>query len=86
MLEEFKKFALKGNVVDLAVGVIIGAAFGAIVNSHGRRRHHADHRCDHRRSRLLELLHAAVESGARQPIWPTPRSRAPCWHGEASSP
>jgi large conductance mechanosensitive channel len=33
MLEEFKKFALRGNVVDLAVGVIIGAAFGAIVNS-----------------------------------------------------
>ncbi len=33
MLEEFKKFALRGNVVDLAVGVIIGAAFGAIINS-----------------------------------------------------
>ena len=33
MLEEFKNFALRGNVVDLAVGVIIGAAFGAIVNS-----------------------------------------------------
>jgi large conductance mechanosensitive channel len=33
MLEEFKKFALRGNVVDLAVGVIIGAAFGGIVNS-----------------------------------------------------
>src|SRR5918911_2085329 len=33
MLKEFKKFAMKGNVVDLAVGVIIGAAFGAIVNS-----------------------------------------------------
>src|SRR3974390_1240505 len=33
MLEEFKKFALRGNVVDLAVGVIIGAAFGAIVQS-----------------------------------------------------
>jgi large conductance mechanosensitive channel len=33
MLEEFKKFALKGNVVDLAIGVIIGAAFGAIVTS-----------------------------------------------------
>ena len=30
---EFKKFALKGNVVDLAVGVIIGAAFGKIVDS-----------------------------------------------------
>ena len=33
MLEEFKKFALRGNVVHLAVGVIIGAAFGAIVTS-----------------------------------------------------
>ncbi|TDR88139.1 large conductance mechanosensitive channel protein MscL [Enterovirga rhinocerotis] len=33
MLEEFKKFALRGNVVDLAVGVIIGAAFGQIVTS-----------------------------------------------------
>jgi len=33
MLEEFKKFALRGNVVDLAIGVIIGAAFGAIINS-----------------------------------------------------
>jgi large conductance mechanosensitive channel len=33
MLDEFKKFALRGNVVDLAVGVIIGAAFGGIVQS-----------------------------------------------------
>ena len=33
MLQEFKEFALKGNVVDLAVGIIIGAAFGAIVSS-----------------------------------------------------
>ena len=33
MLQEFKKFAMRGSVVDLAVGVIIGAAFGAIVNS-----------------------------------------------------
>lgn len=31
--EEFKAFALKGNVIDLAVGVIVGAAFGKIVNS-----------------------------------------------------
>jgi large conductance mechanosensitive channel len=30
---EFKEFAVKGNAVDLAVGVIIGAAFGSIVNS-----------------------------------------------------
>src|SRR5689334_16650162 len=33
MLEEFKKFAMRGNVVDLAIGVIIGAAFGKIVGS-----------------------------------------------------
>jgi large conductance mechanosensitive channel len=33
MLEEFKKFAMRGNVVDLAIGVIIGAAFGKIVES-----------------------------------------------------
>jgi large conductance mechanosensitive channel len=33
MLEEFKKFALRGNVVDMAVGIIIGAAFGKIVES-----------------------------------------------------
>jgi large conductance mechanosensitive channel len=33
MLKEFREFAMKGNVVDLAVGVIIGAAFGAIVSS-----------------------------------------------------
>lgn len=33
MLKEFKEFALKGNMVDLAVGIIIGAAFGAIISS-----------------------------------------------------
>ena len=33
MLDEFKKFALRGNVVDMAVGIIIGAAFGKIVSS-----------------------------------------------------
>lgn len=33
MLKEFKQFAMKGNVVDLAVGIIIGAAFGKIVTS-----------------------------------------------------
>ena len=33
LLQEFKEFALRGNVVDLAVGLVIGAAFGAIVNS-----------------------------------------------------
>jgi large-conductance mechanosensitive channel len=59
MLEEFKKFALRGNVVDLAVGVIIGAAFDAIVSSAvgdiimpGDRRYQW-------RTRFLQLLHAA---------------------------
>jgi large conductance mechanosensitive channel len=33
MLQEFKKFAMRGSVVDLAIGVIIGAAFGKIVDS-----------------------------------------------------
>jgi len=33
MLKEFKEFAMKGNVIDLAVGVVIGAAFGAIVGA-----------------------------------------------------
>ncbi len=33
VLKEFREFAMKGNVVDLAIGVIIGAAFGAIVTS-----------------------------------------------------
>ncbi len=33
VIEEFKSFALKGNMVDLAIGVIIGGAFGGVVNS-----------------------------------------------------
>lgn len=33
MLQEFKAFAMRGNVIDLAIGVVIGGAFGAIVNS-----------------------------------------------------
>ena len=33
MMQEFKEFAMKGNVIDLAVGVVIGAAFGAIVGA-----------------------------------------------------
>jgi large conductance mechanosensitive channel protein len=44
MIEEFKKFALRGNVVDLAIGVIIGAAFGKIVESLRRRHLHAGDR------------------------------------------
>ncbi len=33
MLKEFEKFALRGNLIDLAIGVIIGGAFGGLVNS-----------------------------------------------------
>ncbi len=33
MLKEFKEFTMRGNVIDLAIGVIIGGAFGAIINS-----------------------------------------------------
>jgi large conductance mechanosensitive channel len=33
MFKEFKKFAIKGNVIDMAVGIVIGAAFGKIVSS-----------------------------------------------------
>jgi large conductance mechanosensitive channel len=33
MLKEFKEFAVRGNVIDMAVGIIIGAAFGKIVTS-----------------------------------------------------
>lgn len=33
MLKEFKEFAMRGNVVDMAVGIVIGAAFGKIVSS-----------------------------------------------------
>ena len=36
MLKEFKEFAMKGNIVDLAVAVIIGGAFGKIVTFNGR--------------------------------------------------
>ena len=33
LIDEFRNFALKGNVIDLAVGVIVGAAFGKIIDS-----------------------------------------------------
>lgn len=33
MMQEFEEFAVKGNVIDLAVGIVIGAAFGRVVNS-----------------------------------------------------
>ena len=45
MWTEFKNFAFKGNAFDLAVGVIMGGAFGKIVDSRGRRPDHANRRC-----------------------------------------
>lgn len=48
MLDGFKKFILRGNVVDLAVAVVIGAAFGAVVASFVENIPHAPNR-SHRR-------------------------------------
>ena len=56
LYEEFKAFAFKGNVVDLAVGVIIGTAFAKIINSLVQRRHHADGRSGFARGRGLRRL------------------------------
>ena len=50
MLKEFREFALKGNMVDLAIGVIIGAAFGGLVQSVVNDLLMPDHRADHRRN------------------------------------
>ena len=67
MLEEFKKFALRGNVVDLAIGVIIGAAFGTIVNSLVGDVIMPHHRCRHRRARFFQLFYPAfLESDGGQ--------------------
>ena len=41
LLKEFKEFAMKGNVVDMAVGVVIGGAFGKDCQFIGWRYHHA---------------------------------------------
>ena len=51
IIQEFKAFAMRGNVVDMAVGVIIGGAFGKIVSSLFRSYYHAvdrsaDRRCE----------------------------------------
>ena len=64
MLKEFRAFIAKGNVLDLAVAVIIGAAFAKIVDQPDRRHHHADRRQDLRRARFLQPFHAA-RPGAR---------------------
>ncbi len=84
MLKEFREFAMKGNVVDLAVGVIIGAAFGAIVTSLvsdiimpmiGSITGGLD---------FSNYFIGIVEERSRRPTWLMPRSRARCWPGAIS--
>ncbi len=76
MLKEFKAFVMRGNVVDLAVGVVIGGAFGTIVSSLvadiimppiGLLLGNVDF------SNLFILLKASADSPARMPPWQTPR-------------
>ena len=67
---EFREFAVKGNVVDLAVGVIIGAAFGKIVDSLVKDLIMPVIGRDLRRPRLLELVHHAA--AARPPGYSGP--------------
>lgn len=84
MLKEFREFAMKGNVVDLAVAVIIGAAFGAIVNSLV--------------GDVIMPIIGAATGGLDFSNYFTPlskavtatnladaKSKAPCWPGAASS-
>ncbi len=53
MIEGFKAFIMRGNVLDLAVAVVIGAAFTQIVNSLVDQHHHPAHRSDLRHAGLL---------------------------------
>jgi large conductance mechanosensitive channel len=85
MLKEFREFAMKGNVVDLAVGVIIGAAFGGIVTSLvgdiimpviGAITGGLDF------SNYFTPLSKVVTAGNLR----TRKSRARCWPGAISSP
>jgi large conductance mechanosensitive channel len=64
MMGEFREFALKGNVIDLAVGVIIGAAFGKIVDSLVKDLIMPVGEPAPRRSRFLQLVHHAGEPAA----------------------
>ena len=68
MVQEFKSFAVKGNA-DMAVGIIIGAAFGKIVSSLVNRCHHATSRVAHRRGGFQQHGgHLTVGSGWRPAV------------------
>ena len=68
MLKEFRDFAVKGNAVDMAVGIIIGGAFGKIVIVAGQRRHHAADRDAAGQSRIFPTSRSRFrQSRARRP-------------------
>ena len=86
MLEEFKKFAMRGNVVDLAVGIIIGAAFD---------RDRDMRSCNDIIMPVIGAVTGGLDfsnyflplsSRSMPTIWPTQESRARCWPGAISSP
>ena len=52
LLHDFKKFLMQGNLVALAVAVVIGTVFAARREGTDRRHHHADHRVDLRQAQL----------------------------------
>jgi large conductance mechanosensitive channel protein len=56
-MKGFKQFLLRGNVVDLAVGVVIGAAFGSVVNSLVRAAHALHRRCGQATGLFVDQLH-----------------------------
>jgi large conductance mechanosensitive channel len=66
---EFKEFAVRGNVVDLAVGVVIGAAFGKIVSSFVADIVTPLLALDHRRPRLLEAASSCAPTPTRPRSW-----------------
>ena len=70
MLKEFRAFIARGNVLDLAVAVIIGAAFAKIATSLTEDIIMPVDRRDLRRARFLELFHAARPSARRLPRQP----------------
>jgi len=63
--KEFKEFAIKGNAIDLAVGVIIGAAFGGIINSLVKDVVMPPVSFAHGRSRFFKQVHRAARGERR---------------------
>ena len=78
MLEDLRKFLLRGNVIDLAVAVIIGIAFGAVIASLARIRSSSGRRCRLRKN-WRSSTHSRVRrvrADWRQPRWAQPISAA----------